>query len=578
VREFFKHIKFVWRYASGQKLRLFFYLFSGIFNIGFSVVSPLIGAQMVLNLTNNKIDQFFMTGLIILGINIVTDTIVTIRSIMYQKIVKNLFVNIQLSVGSEILKLNNKTLEEKGSGVFIQRISGDTKNISSIFTDINTYLNRIITNLGFLVTMFVISKIYFLFAMVAFLIRILIERIRINTYNEKNKVFKKHYDELTGFTGEIVRGAEDIKMLNGETSFITELRNRFSSLNNESYNMEKTNIIYNHIRFMWSDIAMFFRIFLVGILIKKNLLTIPYGLVLYNMGATYNTLANNITNLHERIVNFNLSASRVFDIFNNKEFEKEIFGNKHIDKVNGDFEFKDVIFKYEKTKVLNNLSFKVNANETVAFVGKSGAGKTTIFNLLCKMYDNYKGTITIDGIDIKELDRESIRGNITIVSQNPYIFNMSIKDNLRLVKQDLTDKEMRNACKMACLDDYIMGLPDKYNTIVGEGGVTLSGGQKQRLAIARAFVQKTEIILFDEATSALDNETQTQIQKAIDNLQKDYTILIIAHRLSTIKNADRILFIDDGKVIAEGKHEQLLKKCKEYKHLYENEITKIDKK
>ena len=137
---------------------------------------------------------------------------------------------------------------------------------------------------------------------------------------------------------------------------------------------------------------------------------------------------------------------------------------------------------------------------------------------------------------------------------------------------------MKQACKMACLDDYIESLPNKYDTIVGEGGITLSGGQKQRLAIARAFVQKTEIILFDEATSALDNETQFKIQQAIDNLQKEYTILIIAHRLSTIKNADRILFLDNGKIIADGQHEQLLKKCKEYKELYDTEITRIDKK
>lgn len=193
------------------------------------------------------------------------------------------------------------------------------------------------------------------------------------------------------------------------------------------------------------------------------------------------------------------------------------------------------------------------------------------------MYDNYEGTITIDGIDIKELDKDSIRGNITIVSQNPYIFNMTIKENLKLVKDNLTDEEMKEACKMACLDDYIETLPKKYNTLVGEGGINLSGGQKQRLAIARAFVQKTEIILFDEATSALDNETQKKIQQAIDNLQKDYTILIIAHRLSTIKNADRILVLDNGKIVAEGKHEDLLKTNTTYKELYNTEITKIDK-
>ena len=150
---------------------------------------------------------------------------------------------------------------------------------------------------------------------------------------------------------------------------------------------------------------------------------------------------------------------------------------------------------------------------------------------------------------------------------------MSIKDNLRLVKQDVTDEEIKEACRLACLDEFINNLTDGYDTIVGEGGVNLSGGQRQRLAIARALVQKTEIILFDEATSALDNETQEKIQRAIENLQKKYTILIIAHRLSTVINSDRILFLDDGRIIAEGTHKELLNNCEEYKNLYEKEMS-----
>ena len=225
--------------------------------------------------------------------------------------------------------------------------------------------------------------------------------------------------------------------------------------------------------------------------------------------------------------------------------------------------------------MLKGLSFKVKANETVAFVGKSGAGKTTIFSLLCKLYDVNGGQIKIDGVDIRELDEESIRNNITIISQNPYIFNMSIKDNLKLVKENITDEEIKKACELACLDDFVESLPNKYDTVVGEGGVNLSGGQRQRLAIARAFIQETEIILFDEATSALDNETQAKIQQAINNLKENYTILIIAHRLSTIINSDRILVIDDGKIVGEGKHNELLKTNKIYKNLYNSE--QIDK-
>lgn len=278
--------------------------------------------------------------------------------------------------------------------------------------------------------------------------------------------------------------------------------------------------------------------------------------------------------LLENSKDFSLSVSRVKEIIDDTVFTKEKFGNKHIDKVNGDFEFKNVSFSYKENIVLKDISFKIKANSTTAFVGKSGAGKTTIFNLLCKFYDIDKGEITIDGINIKELDKDSIRGNITVISQNPYIFNVSIRDNLRLVKPDVTEKEIIDACKTAYLHDFIMSLPDKYDTVVGEGGVTLSGGQKQRLAIARALVQKTEIILFDEATSALDNETQTKIQDAINNMKGEYTILIIAHRFSTILNSDKIMLLEDGKISCEGTHDELIKKSKSYQKLYEAEINK----
>ena len=223
---------------------------------------------------------------------------------------------------------------------------------------------------------------------------------------------------------------------------------------------------------------------------------------------------------------------------------------------------------------MDNLNFKVNAGEMIGFVGKSGSGKTTIFNLLCKMYNIQSGEILIENQNINTLDEDSIRGNITIISQNPYIFNLSIRDNLKLVKDDLTEEEMIEACKVACLDDFIESLPNKYDTVVGEAGVILSGGQKQRLAIARAFVQKTKIILFDEATSALDNETQAEIQKAISNLKDSYTILIIAHRLSTIVNCDKIMVLENGQINDQGTHEELLNRNDTYHTLYQTEILK----
>ena len=574
MKEFIKNMKFVWKYAKSEKKKIIVYFFLSVFGICFSILFPFMSAKQIVLLTNESIKQFIYMAVIVFICILLEDTLDYFKSKLYQKIFRQIYINIQSDLGAEILKLSNQTLEENGSGIFIQRLIGDTKNISTIFTDLNRYINGIIANIGILITYFVLSKTVFIFVLFAFSIRMIIEVLRINIYNKNNANYKKNNDSMTSFTGEIVRGAEDIKMLNGEKSFLDELRTRFENLNSEKYNMENINLTYLVIRWYWAAISLFVISFIIGISVLNGSLAVATGIVLFNFGNRYNSLVQNITGFHELIKKFNLSATRIFDIFEDEKYVKETFGDKHLDKVDGNFEFKNVSFKYKENKVLNHLNFKVKANETVAFVGKSGAGKTTIFNLLCKMYDNYDGKITIDGVDIKELDKDSIRGNITIVSQNPYIFNMSIRDNLKLVKKDLTEEEMIEACHLAALDDFIESLPLKYDTIVGEGGITLSGGQKQRLAIARAFVQKTEIILFDEATSALDNETQAKIQQAIDNLQQEYTILIIAHRLSTVKNADRILMIEDGHIIAEGKHNELIKNCKSYKELYETEIVK----
>lgn len=574
MKEFIKNMKFVWKYAKSEKKKIIVYFLLSVFGICFSILFPFMSAKQIVLLTNESIKQFIYMSVIVFICILLEDTLDYFKSKLYQKIFRQIYINIQSDLGAEILKLSNQTLEENGSGIFIQRLIGDTKNISTIFTDLNRYINGIIANIGILITYFVLSKTVFIFVLFAFSIRMIIEVLRINIYNKNNANYKKSNDAMTSFTGEIVRGAEDIKMLNGEKSFLDELRTRFENLNSEKYNMENINLTYLVIRWYWAAISLFVISFIIGISVLNGSLAVATGIVLFNFGNRYNSLVQNITGFHELIKKFNLSATRIFDIFEDEKYVKETFGDKHLDKVDGNFEFKNVSFKYKENKVLNHLNFKVKANETVAFVGKSGAGKTTIFNLLCKMYDNYDGKITIDGVDIKELDKDSIRGNITIVSQNPYIFNMSIRDNLKLVKKDLTEEEMIEACHLAALDDFIESLPLKYDTIVGEGGITLSGGQKQRLAIARAFVQKTEIILFDEATSALDNETQAKIQQAIDNLQQEYTILIIAHRLSTVKNADRILMIEDGHIIAEGKHNELIKNCKSYKELYETEIVK----
>lgn len=573
MKEFFSNLKKAWVYGKGQKKFIIGYIVFNIIFIFINLFVPILSAKAIVELTNNKLNQVVFIGFVILVVELLRNFANYITGYFRQQIYRETYSKIETTLGAEILKIENQSLDEKGSGLFIQRLTNDASKIADIFVVLNIYLTNILTDIGIFLAVFIINKAVFFYLLLTVYAIFVVEKKRTNVVNAQDKIYRKKNEKVSSFIGELVRGAHDIKMLNAENSFIKELDSKIIDLNNEKYKMDEKNRNYILLSATLSDIFSTGNIILSVFLITQNLLSIPNALVINNYLGRLTSIIYFVSQFLEKVKDFNLSSERVFAIMDSKEFGKEKFGKKHIDKVNGDFEFKNVTFTYTNGhKVVDNMNFKIKANSTVAFVGKSGSGKTTVFNLLCKMYNIDSGNITIDGIDINELDKDSIRGNITIISQNPYIFNLSIRDNLRLVKENLTEEEMIEACRTACLEDFIKSLPDGYDTVIGEGGINLSGGERQRLAIARALVQKTEIILFDEATSALDNETQANIKKAIDNMKNEYTILIIAHRLSTVIDCDRILFLDEGKIKAEGTHKELLRTCKNYRNLYEAEL------
>ena len=270
------------------------------------------------------------------------------------------------------------------------------------------------------------------------------------------------------------------------------------------------------------------------------------------------------------------AASRILPIVDveNKIKEKDTATKLLIEK--GNIEFKNVIFKYEKgnTEVLKSVNLKIIGGEMNALVGHSGAGKSTILNLIPRFFDCSEGDILIDNQSIYNSSIFSLRNNISLVSQNTTLFDDTIKFNIKYANPNASDEEVISAAKNAFADEFIEKLPNKYDTIIGEDGVMLSGGEKQRLSIARAILKETPIILLDEATSSLDAETENKIQKGLSYLTKNKTTLVIAHRLSTILNSKKIFVIDNGKVVSEGSHDDLLKNSSVYKNFYEKQIRK----
>ncbi len=561
------------RYGKEYRLSLIKILILSLFGIFTNIIIPLLSAKFIMNFTDSKFKQAIYMSLLIFVVYVLEGTKMLLIRKNNQIFRRGTVRNIQMALGKEILSLEQKTLDSNSSGTFIQRLTNDTEKMSEIFTGGMVIVVKFLSIIASFVAILIISWQMFIYYAISSIILSISNYIKNEYVGKKDKEFRNENDKVAGLTGELVRGARDIKMLYAKESFMYNLDKQITKQNQKNFEMRNADMNYNLLIGYVKDLLELISVILLVILIKNNILNIAAAIVLYNYrNAVLTNFMDIVSKLFEECKNFNISSERIFSIIDSEEFKKETFGNKDIVDIDGNFEFKNIVFGYDDNLVLDGFNLNIKSGRTYGIVGKSGSGKTTVFNLLCKLYDVKSGSILIDGNDINTLTEKSIRGNITIINQNPYIFNMSIKDNLKLVNKDISIDEIKEACRLACLDDYIESLPKKYDTIVGEGGVNLSGGQRQRLAIARALVQNTKIILFDEATSALDNETQSKIQKAIDNLKGKYTIIIIAHRLSTIVNCSEIFILEDGRVSSSGTHKELLKNNKLYKQLCKTEL------
>lgn len=572
--KFKEMIRFFKKYCGGEK-KLFIKSFVFLFTT--SMTGTLYGYLIGLAIDKARISSFGLAVAVLLLIYIINfvDSLIFDRygRIYMEKCANNIMEKIGCAVYEKVGLLPARAFEEKSSGEFINRITNDSSTIADSFRQILRITISLLTCAIVFVYICFNSWIVALEVIIYLVLFYIISHKYLPSIKEKQKEINKEKDRAVAEVSESVRGIREIRALGIRKSmndnFKNIVRNIYFKINKQMITERNYNA--------WIYIlncTLEFVIFTTCIVLIIN----KTGSFAFFMAMTYyvyrfmNTIEL-MMNLSTSIQKMKVSIERLSEILDNKLYKDEKFGIVSKTDILGNIEFKNITFKYpnEEKEIFEEFNLTIPTGKKVAIVGKSGQGKTTIFNLLLRYFDSDAGVILVDDIPIEDFTEDSLRENIAIIRQEPFIFNKTILENLKIIDPYMSLKKIRNACKLAEIDEYIMSLPNKYDTMIGEGGINLSGGQKQRLAIARALLKNSKIILFDEATSALDNDNQSKIKQAIDNLVKDHTIIIVAHRLSTIIDADVIYLIDGGKVVASGTHKQLLKKSPIYKNLYINE-------
>ena len=593
-------LSYFWKYKKSIIVYLLVFVSLAVLGLFSSIET----AKFLDNLSVGENEKALYTLIAITVISVLSQVMYFIIQMIYYKFSNKISLDIKKDLAHRVLSINSATLDHTASGTIINRIDNDPEKLINSLDEVVWIISDLI---GYAITIAYIAILNWMVGVAVagvILILIVFELIRSKLYFKNSKKAQKLSEPATSLTAEMIRSQKDIKTFGLEETFEEKFYTHYENFKKQSQRTSVVNTTWWRLRIILTHLLVCGVMVLALVLLNQGILAMGVVLYVFTNRNSINMFLQTVGWIGEEVASFKVASGRIKEMFDEELYPLEKYGTKNVKKLKGDITFKNVGFSYIERKEIENkdkskkkqkpqfeniphkvfedLNFAIRANTTVAFTGASGSGKSTILNLICKLSDNESGEVLLDNYNIKSLSKKSIRDNVVLINQFPYIFDMTIRENIKLAKPNATDKEILKACKDANLYDYIQSLPQGLDTKIGENGVKMSGGEKQRLAIARALIKNTRIIIFDESTSSLDNASQSEITKAINKLAGKHTIIIVAHRLSTIKDVDKIYFLEKGKIIDEGTFNYLNAHNEKFKTLFlaenlEAELNEIRK-
>lgn len=569
-------LKRLWNYLTVEKGKLFLVILMVTLSSGLSLLGPF--------MVGMAIDDYIVTGqagglgMLLVGLMIVYlfhSLSIFLQNYWMIGIAQRTVYTLRKDLFKQFHRLPISYFDKRQHGELMSRLTNDIDNVNNTLNQsVIQIFASVLTLVGTIAVMLYLSPILTVVTMSVIPAMFFSMRWITKRTGPLYKLQQNDLGEVNGYVEEIVSGQHIVKTYSQEEKVIREFQER-------NHNLQRTGFwaltiagfipkIMNMLNFL-----SFALIALVGgilVVYDQQLVTVGVIVIFTEYARQFTRPLNELSNQFNVLLSAIAGAERVFQVMDETKEESDETNSIEVKRTKGNIKFDNVTFGYEDTTILKGIRFEARPGETVAFVGHTGAGKTTIINLISRFYDYHTGKITLDGIDLKSIKRSSLRKHMAFVLQDPFLFHGSVRENIRYGRLHATDKEVENAAVDANAHDFIMKLSNGYDTILDQDGSGISQGQKQLLTIARALLAAPSILILDEATSNIDTITELKIQAALKRLMVGRTSFVIAHRLNTIQGADTIIMLEDGKIIEQGSHEELIKLKGSYYKLYKGQV------